>query len=261
MPEFELIKLIESRGVAMLILNHAPANALNLALAKDLFHAIQYCDENPDIRAVLLTGEGKIFCAGGDLASMASSANAPKLIKEITTYLHSAIARWTHMDKPMIAAVNGSAGGAGMSIVCACDLVLSAESAKYTMAYTQVGLAPDGSSTYFLPRLVGYRRAMELMLTNRRLTAQEAYEWGIVNQVVPDDHLMKASLDLAERLASGATLAFGATKKLLHLSGSQALETQMEQETQAIASMARTADAKEGIQAFFDKRPPSFMGE
>jgi 2-(1,2-epoxy-1,2-dihydrophenyl)acetyl-CoA isomerase len=182
-------------------------------------------------------------------------------LKEVTTYLHAAVSRFTRMDAPVIAAVNGTAAGAGMSMVCCCDIVLAAESAKFTMAYTRVGLTPDGSSTYFLPRIVGLKRALELTLTNRMLSAQEACEWGIVNKVVPDAQLQAEAETLAAQLAAGATGALGSAKRLLHSGWTETLETQMELETQSIAVRAHTTDGREGIAAFLEKRTAKFTGE
>lgn len=219
------------------------------------------CSEDSTIRAVLITGAGTTFCAGGDLKSFAAQDDhLPYHLKEVTTYLHAAISRLTRMDPPMIAAVNGVAAGAGMSLVCACDIVLAAESARFTMAYTRVGLTPDGSATYFLPRIVGFKRALELTLTNRMLSAQEALDWGIVTRVVPDAELLTQANALASQLAAGPTKSLGTAKRLLHSGWNKTLETQMEHESQAIADMARTSDTHEGIAAFFEKRAPKFKG-
>jgi 2-(1,2-epoxy-1,2-dihydrophenyl)acetyl-CoA isomerase len=193
----------------------------------------------------------KSFAAQGD--------HLPYHLKEVTTYLHAAMSRFARMDAPVIAAVNGTAAGAGMSLVCACDLVLAAESARFTMAYTRAGLSPDGSSTYFLPRLVGLRRALELALTNRLLSAREAQEWGIVTRVVPDANLVTETESLASQLASGATMALGTAKRLLQSGWTETLETQMEHEAQSIAAIGHTADAREGITAFLEKRVPQFQ--
>jgi 2-(1,2-epoxy-1,2-dihydrophenyl)acetyl-CoA isomerase len=259
MPYTALLFEVQN-SIARITLNRPDAaNALNLELAKDLMHAALQCDQDPAIRAVILTGAGRMFCAGGDLKSFAAQGeHLPHHLKEVTTYLHAAMSRFTRMDAPLIAAVNGTAAGAGMSLVCACDFVLAAASARFTMAYTRVGLTPDGSSTYFLPRIVGLRRALELTLTNRQLSAQEAQDWGIVTRVVPDASLMAEAEALAAQLASGATLALGAAKRLLHSGWGETLETQMEHETQSIAAAARTADAHEGIAAFLEKRAPQF---
>jgi 2-(1,2-epoxy-1,2-dihydrophenyl)acetyl-CoA isomerase len=248
--------------VAQITLNRPEAaNALNVDLAKDLMHAALQCDADPAVRAVIITGTGRMFCAGGDLKSFAAQGEQLAYhLKEVTTYLHAAISRLARMNAPVIAAVNGTAAGAGMSLACACDLVLAAESARFTMAYTRAGLTPDGSSTYFLPRIVGLKRALELTFTNRMLSAQEAQEWGIVTRVVPDAQLLAEAQKLATELANSATGALGAAKRLLHSGWTETLETQMEHETQAIAARAHTADGREGITAFLEKRAPKFTG-
>jgi 2-(1,2-epoxy-1,2-dihydrophenyl)acetyl-CoA isomerase len=237
------------------------ANALNMEMGRDLMQASIRASEDAQVRAVILTGAGKMFSGGGDLKSFAAQEDRlPAHLKEVALYLHAAISRFVRMDAPLIAAVNGSAGGAGMSLCLFADIVLAAESAKFTLAYTRAGLSPDGGSTYFLPRIVGVRRALELALTNRVLTAREAMDWGIVTKVLPDAELQAEAQALAKQLAAGATRAFGAAKRLLHHSFSESLETQMELEAQAIADQARTADAREGIAAFIAKRPASFRG-
>jgi 2-(1,2-epoxy-1,2-dihydrophenyl)acetyl-CoA isomerase len=248
--------------VARITLNRPDAaNALNMEMGLDLMHASIRASEDPAVRAVILTGAGKMFSGGGDLKSFAAQEDRlPGHLKEVALYLHAAISRFVRMDAPVIAAVNGSAGGAGMSLCLFADLVLAAESAKFTLAYTRAGLSPDGGSTYFLPRIVGVRRALELALTNRVLSAKEACEWGIVTTVVPDAELQAEAQTLAKSLAAGATRAFGAAKRLLHHSSAESLETQMELEAQAIADQARTADAREGIAAFIAKRAASFRG-
>ncbi len=254
----------EKKGnIARITLNRPDsANALNIDLARDLMQAALECDEDSDIRAAVMTGNGRMFCAGGDLKSFAAQGGQlPAHMKEVTTYLHGAVSRFARMDAPLIGAVNGTAAGAGMSLACSCDIVFAGESAKFTMAYTRAGLTPDGSSTYFLPRIVGMKRAFELAVTNRLLSAQEAEAWGIVNRVVPDADLLAEAEKLATELASGATGAFGGAKRLLHSGWTETLETQMENETQSIAARSKTADGKEGIAAFLEKRAPHFNGQ
>lgn len=237
------------------------ANAMDLEVMQRLMHISIECDEDPAIRAVIITGTGPFFSAGGDLASFQEAGDgAGALILEMTTHYHAAISRFSRMNAPVVAAVNGMAAGAGFSLVSACDLAIAAESSRYTSAYTAAALTPDGSSTYFVPRLVGTRRAMELMLTNRRLSAAEALEWGLVNKVVPDADLMGESMELARQLAHGPSVAYGQVKALLHNSFSGTLETQMELESRAIAAMTHTHDGVEGVAAFSEKRPPVYEG-
>ncbi|NNM00611.1 MAG: enoyl-CoA hydratase, partial [Gammaproteobacteria bacterium] len=176
------------------------------------------------------------------------------------TYLHAAIARFTRMNAPVIMAVHGAAAGAGMSLICGGDIVIAARAAKFTMAYTAIGLPPDGGGSYFLPRVVGLRRAQELILTNRRLSADEALDWGLVTEVVADDALAERAGALAANLASGPTLAYGAAKRLLADTLSNTLETQMELETRAIAGAAAGEDSAGAIQAFLAKQKPTFSG-
>lgn len=248
--------------VARITLNRPESgNALNLTLGRELLEIAIRCDEDPDIRAVLLTGAGKLFCAGGDLRDFAAAGDRiGALLKELTVYLHAIITRFTRMDAPLVVAVNGTAGGGGMSFVVAGDLVLAADSAKFTMAYTAAGLTPDGGTSYFLPRLVGLRRAQELIFGNRRLSAMEALDWGLVTQVVPAAQLHDEALAQARRLAAGPTATYGATKRLLAESLASSLEAQLEREARAIAGAAASADGREGVQAFLDKRPPGFTG-
>lgn len=248
-------------GVAHITLNRPDAaNTMDHATAQELMQVALACDEDPGVRAAVLTGAGSVFSAGGDLKSFDAQGDAlPSHLKEVTTYLHAAISRLVRMQAPLIASVNGVAAGAGMALVMAADLAIAAESARFVMAYTRVGLTPDGSSTYFLPRLVGLRRALELSLTNRMLTAAEALQWSIVNRVVADAALATETEKLAQELAAGPALAYGATKELLHRSWNESLETQMELEARAIAGMGRTADTREGIAAFIAKRPAVFQ--
>ena len=179
----------------------------------------------------------------------------------MTNYLHGAIARMAKMNAPVVIAVNGSAGGGGLSLAISGDIVISAESAKYTLAYTKAGLSPDASSTFYLPRLVGLRRAKELMLTSRIFTAQEAYDMGMIDRVVEDEKLMYEARQQTEELASGATQAYGSVKKLLNLSFSHGLETQMDHEGIMISENGSSSDGQEGMLAFAEKRKPNFTGK
>ena len=261
--KLETLDFSISNNIATITLNRPEnANALNPVMAKELSDVAIECDENKDIRAVIIEGSGKMFCAGGDLKAFSDAGDsAPALIKQMAGDLHIAISRFSRMDAPTIAAVNGTAAGAGFSIAISTDVVISAKSAKFVMAYTNAGLSPDGSSTYFLPRRIGDRRARELMLTNRVLAAEEALRWGLINKVVDQENLSETTIELAKEFASGPTLAYGKVKNLLNASFDNGLETQMELETRGISDMARSSDGREGIQAFLSKRKPNFKGE
>lgn len=260
--ETTAVRFSVSHNVGHIVLDRPDAaNTVNVDVAKGLMMAAIQCDEDPDVRAILIRGEGPMFCGGGDLRLFAAQGeHLPSYLKELTTYLHAAISRLVRQSAPTVCAIHGFAAGGGFSLAVSSDLAIAAESAKLTMAYTKAGLTPDGASTYFLARLVGLRRAMDLTLTNRVLTAAEALEWGLLSRVVPDDELQASAADLARRLASGATQSLGAAKDLLHRGLLESLETQMELETRAIADAVRTADGKEGIQAFVEKRKPDFHG-
>ncbi len=262
MNGLETLRFDLADHVARITLNRPDAaNAMNLQMTKDLLEVGIECDENPEVRAVLLRSEGRMFCAGGDLASFADAGDAlPRRLKEMTVYLHAAITRLVRGRAPVIAAVQGPAAGGGFSLACAADLIIASEQAVFSMAYTRAGLTPDGSSTWFLPRILGRRRTLELILTNRTLSAAEALDWGLVNDVVPADELDARAGKLAKQLAAGPTRAFGTAKELVMRSSSGDLESQMEFESQAIADAARTEDAAEGIAAFFEKRRANFRG-
>jgi 2-(1,2-epoxy-1,2-dihydrophenyl)acetyl-CoA isomerase len=249
-------------GVATVTLNRPEAaNGLNIPLAQDLLKVAIACEASTEVRAVLLTGAGKMFCGGGDINSFAEAGeHVSEMITELTSYLHSAIARLRHMRAPVVVAVNGTAAGAGFSLALLGDYVIASEKAKFTMAYTGIGLSPDGSASYFLPRLIGLRKTQELMLTNRLLTAAEALEWGMLNKVVAPEEVMPAAQALAKQLAAGPTEAYGAIKQALAVTYANGLEAQMDLETRLIARMSNTEDGKEGVSAFLEKRPPQFNG-
>jgi 2-(1,2-epoxy-1,2-dihydrophenyl)acetyl-CoA isomerase len=248
--------------VATITLNRPDAfNALDLELGRELFHAALEVDEDPRVRCVVVTGAGKAFCAGGDVKAFVGNLSRIGVhIKELTTYLHGAVSRLARSDKPVVMAVNGVAAGGGFSLALSGDVVVAAESARFTMAYSRIAATPDGSSSYFLPRLVGLRRALDLYFTNRVLSAREALAWGLITQAVPDAEFKTAVEALARELAQGPTKAFGAAKRLLHQSTSESLETQMELEAQAIAASGHTRDFAAGVTAFANKQAPTFEG-
>jgi 2-(1,2-epoxy-1,2-dihydrophenyl)acetyl-CoA isomerase len=236
-------------------------NAIDLACARELARATQELGRDPSIRAVVVAGEGRAFSAGGDVAEFHAHVDSGSaFLAELVGHLHVAILHLLEMPKPVVAAVNGVVAGGGMGLFLAADLAVAAESAAFVMAYTGIGVCPDGGSTFFVPRLVGARRALELMLTNRRLSAREALDWGLVNQVVPDADLAATVRAQAERLAHGPTLAFAEARALLRQSFSNTAKTQLEQEARSLAAMGATDDFREGVTAFVEKRSPTFSG-
>ena len=264
MADYSTLLFDVRNNVAYITLNRPEAaNALNAELAHDLMEVSLRCEEDPSVRAVLMNAAGKFFCAGGDLKSFAAQPKEmlPTYFKKVTF----SSAQGDFAFQPDEGA--GGAGDSGRgrrrrdeSRVCG-RYCIAAESAKFTMAYTRAGLTPDGSSTYFLPRIVGLRRAMDLTLTNRVLSAREAHEMGIVTRVVPDAELMATAEGLAKGFAQGPTRAYLGVKRLFAESATRTLEDQMELETEWIADMGRTADGSEGIASFLEKRPPKFKGE
>jgi 2-(1,2-epoxy-1,2-dihydrophenyl)acetyl-CoA isomerase len=235
------------------------ANTMNLEFGREFLAAAFAIQAAPNVRAVLLTGQGKNFCFGGDLKGMvASGADVRAYLSELTTNLHAGMALLARLDAPVIAAVNGTAAGAGLGLVLAADLAIAARSAKFAPAYTGVGLTPDAGCTFLLPRAVGYKRAMELLLTNRVLDAQQALDWGLVNQVVEDETLAETAAALAARLAAGPAGAFGDVKRLL-AEAEPGFEAQLARESRSIASRGMTAEGREGIAAFLEKRAPRFQ--
>lgn len=262
MSEYEHLLYDLHEGVATVTLNRPDAgNALNTPAAQELARVSNRCYHDRAVRAVLLTGNGRLFCAGGDLATMAAAGSrVDEAIKELTDHCHLAYSNFLRMQAPLVVAANGAAAGIGLSLTLISDLTLAAATAKFTVAYTAAGLSPDGGATWLLPRTVGVKRARELILTNRRLSAEEALDWGLVNQVHSADELMPAASELAASLAKGPTEAFGTARQLLMSSFSESLESQMVLEAQGIARCAASPDGQEGIDAFLNKRVPVFPG-
>ncbi len=237
-------------------------NVYDFEMGKELQDAASSLCDDTGVRCIVLTGTGRAFSAGGDVAMMGSfRAEAAENFLALTIWLHAFIASLRRCPKPVLSAVNGVAAGAGISLALAGDLVVAAASARFTLAYPNIGLSPDGGATFFLARAVGTHRAMELTLTGRTLAADEAAAWGLVQRVLPDDAFEAGTAELAARIASGPTLAYARAKELYNRALCQPLEAQLEDERQHIAASARTGDFREGIRAFLEKRPPAFRGE
>lgn len=249
-------------AVAVLTMDrpHA-ANSLDLALSRELMEAAIAVDRDESVRAVLLRSEGKLFSGGGDVGSFARAGDkVPNLISEETAYLHAAVARFARMDKPLVTAIQGFAAGAGFSLAVLGDIVVAGKAAQFCLAYTGIGLTPDGGASWLLPRLIGLRKAQQLLLTNARLSADDALEIGLVTEVVPDEELDAAARGWAARLAEGPTRAFARCRDLLLSAYGESLETHLEREARGIVESAAGSDGKEGIASFLTKRKPHFSG-
>jgi 2-(1,2-epoxy-1,2-dihydrophenyl)acetyl-CoA isomerase len=228
-------------------------------MAAALREAMARCEKDESVRAVVIAGAGKMFCSGGDLKTIRGAGDdASTYVREILLHLHEALASIARVSAPVIAGVHGSAAGAGFALAMACDFVVATKSSRFRMAYTAAGLTPDGSSSYFLPRLIGLRRALELTLRNRRLTADEAREWGLINDVVEDGALTEHVAKLATELADGPTNAFGDAKRLLRTSLENTLESQLAREAETLCRALEGEEAATGLAAFAEKRAPKF---
>jgi len=234
------------------------ANTMNLQFGREFAAAAYAIRKDSAVRAVLLRGEGKNFCFGGDLRGMiAAGGDVNAYLSGLTTDLHAGLIHLARANAPVVAAVQGTAAGAGLGLVLAADLAIAGRSAKFTAAYTAVGLTPDAGGTFLLPRAVGYKRAMDMLITNRVLDAQTALEWGLINQVVEDAELADTAGALTARLAAGPADAYGTVKRLL-AEAEPGLEAQLDREGRTIAGRAQTAEGREGIAAFLEKRTPKF---
>jgi 2-(1,2-epoxy-1,2-dihydrophenyl)acetyl-CoA isomerase len=259
----ELVLLSVEEGVATLSFNRPQVfNAMDADMMVQFRAAAEQVQRDSAVRAVVLRGEGKAFLAGGDVALFHQRIKElPDAIVRWGREMHFGILALRRADKPVLASVHGACAGAGFSILCAADLAIAADNAYFSLAYTKIGASPDGGSTHFLPRLVGYKKAMELTLLADRFDANKARELGLVNWVVPADQLTQETQRIARELASGPTVAYGEAKRLMNQSLDRSIDTQMEEELAAFARCARTHDLAEGVAAFVEKRKPAFEGE
>jgi len=236
------------------------ANSVTADFARDLRNVMLAIEFDDDVRAASVTADGKVFCAGGDLKEFhAAGDKVASLAADMLADFHMAIYKMNRIPKPMVAGVRGAAGGAGLSLMSAFDLVVAADSAKFTMAYTRAGVTPDGTSSYFIARHIGLRRMMDLTLTNRVLSAEEAEAWGLVNRVTDDDAVDEATAELAQQLAAGPW-ATGWAKRVIYQGYEAPLEQAGEFEEETITRSMQTHDGVEGIAAFAEKRAPEFKG-
>lgn len=250
-------------GIARIRLNRPEAaNGMDVPLLRALNDAILACHGDPTTRVVVLTGEGRNFCAGGDVKTFASKGEQlPDYLREATAWLQIATASLLRLKAPVIAGVHGfTAGGGGLGLVCASDIVVAARSAKLFSGAVRVGMAPDGGSTVTLAQIVGVRKAMELLLLNPTLTAEDAQAIGLVNEVVDDDALEARVLELAHTLAELPPLALAATKRLVWNGVGAGVEERLGEEARVVSELSGTADAREGLAAVIERRAPEFTG-
>lgn len=249
--------LVERRnGISIITLNRPDTyNALGIEIAQELANVI--IDEGSDdaVKVLVITGAGKAFSGGGDIKGMQAYMEGDPLLffKRLVMYLDAAILDITRLEKPVLCAVNGVAAGAGLSLAFCCDMLFAAESATFDAAYHRVGLVPDGGVSFLIPHTIGYHRAIELVYSDRPLTAKEALDWGLINRVVPDAELMPTVLAYAERLAKGPITAFGTAKRLFLEGLQNSFETQLEAERQAIAKRGRTQDFRDAVARFLGR--------
>jgi 2-(1,2-epoxy-1,2-dihydrophenyl)acetyl-CoA isomerase len=245
-------------GVLTITLNRPDVlNAFTAELHKQLVGALKEARE-PEVRAVVVTGAGRGFCVGQDLNEFGEAAK--DIAGRLRANYHPTIRAVRGLEKPVLAAVNGPAAGAGLSFACACDLRLAAESATFVPAFINIGLVPDMGGTFFVTRLLGPARAFEWMTSGRRLSAQEALDWGLVSEVVPDDRLAERAAEWAAELAAMPTRGVALSKRLFDNAPTATLEEQLELEAQLQAAATRTEDFREGVDAFLQKREPEFKG-
>lgn len=253
--------LVEQQKNVLIVRLNAPEkrNALIVEMRQELLHALEQAEQNENVRCIVLTGKGKAFSAGGDLSSLKELK--PLEGRKRLQSSHPLIMKLLEIEKPIIAAVNGAAAGAGFSLTLLCDLIIASEQAFFVQSFVNVGLIPDFAALHFLPALVGVHKAKELMFLGEKISAAEAQQIGIVNRVVPADSLLNEAITLAEKLAEKAPISIGLTKKIMNQHLNRDVKVLLELEAQGQEICFQTEDFQEGARAFFEKRQPRFRGK
>lgn len=259
---YEFLRSSTEQGVTTVVLNRPDVlNSFNRRMARELQNALADAGGDDSVRAVLLTGAGRAFCAGQDLGEATQTQPGSTDLGEIVRTSYAPMVRAIReMEKPVVCAVNGVAAGAGANLAFACDIVVASEEAAFIQSFSKIGLVPDTSGTFFLPRLVGQARATALMFLGEKVHAKKALDWGMIYDVVPGTVLLDTATALARQLAAMPTRALGLTKKLLNASGYNNLEAQLAMEEEMQRQAGRTADFAEGVRAFLEKRKPTYTG-
>ncbi len=256
-----IMELEESENYATIYLNRpAQLNAFNFQLAEDFYSVLEEISNNENIRCVIIAGKGKAFCAGGDLGAFKKAEELDNFLFDLATILHKGIKMLKNLKAPSIAAINGACFGGGLSLACACDFRVCSKNAKFSVAFTSIGLSPDTSLTFHLPKIVGLPMANEMAILNRTLNAEEAIKYNLVSKITSEESLLEEIKGIAAKISHGPTMAYGSTKQLFTASFSNDLESQLSEEIINIKKNGASEDFQEGINSFFEKRKPNFKG-